>query len=349
MIPAQQMVNHRQAVRSLVFHDAGCLFSLPIRSVQVLWLAAGIGTGRPGSPAIAAQTLHMSAGSERTAEVRAITQLRAAGRRGCQTAAAPSPSGVVAGINASLPAILVTTAAQTVVSRPSRRSIHVASRRHRGAGSHREARRGGALETAAISTNPHDSMLLVWALLVLAALGMCGIVVLDRRGGIRWASGVAAAALDSGRGALSGLGGRSRPRRSLAGGPVVSRVAVLPPLAESTLEPSAPAGEIAAPADGWAPPFFAHGETAPIEEITAPPEGWAPPFFAPSQTAPIEEIAAPPEGWAPPIHRLAPPTGKAARPPSSDARRRAVAAGGALAAVLAVAAKPQRAIGRRHR
>lgn len=119
--------------------------------------------------------------------------------------------------------------------------------------------------------------------------------------------------------------------------------------------------EIAAPPDGWAPPFFAGTEAAAAEEITAPPEGWAPPFLAVSGAAPAEEITAPPEGWAPPIYGLAAPvstTTRAVLTPGAGRRWRGLrahspatlgVAGSAIATILAVAAKPHRTTGRRHR
>lgn len=363
LTPAQ-MVTHGQAIRHLVLHFAGCLFSLPLRSAQILWIAAGIGTSRPGSAIEVARTLHMSPASERAAEGRAITQLRAAGRGGCQAGVSQSASPAVTAVDVALPAAFLATAAQTVGSRPSAHSIghsrHVASRTHR----HRRAIRGAALEAAAIDSSTHDSVLTVWALVLLAALGISSIVAMGSRRRIRWRGGLAAALLDGGRGGLSSIGRRRSTRRSSTGSPAVSPIAVLP-LTGTTADGTASNEQITAPPDGWAPPFFAHSEAAPAEEISAPPGGWAPPLFAGSEAAPIEEITAPPGGWAPPIRGVTAPFGPDTRPGlTSHTRRRTVAgwrelrahpattlrvAGGALAAILALAAKPQRGLGRRHR
>ena len=121
--------------------------------------------------------------------------------------------------------------------------------------------------------------------------------------------------------------------------------------------------EIIAPAGGWAPPL-AHDEAAALAEINAPDGGWAPPL-AHTEPAPVEQITAPEGGWAPPIHGLTPPVPAATRPGLTSGTRggtgtrlrglrahtpaRLGVAGGAIAAILAVAAKPQRSIGRRHR
>lgn len=341
---AQQLINHHQAVRSLLLHLAACFSSLPIPSQQVLWLAAGIGTNRAVSPSSVARTLHISPAAERVVEGRAITQLRAAGRRGCHAAVVPSPSAVVTGTGISLPAALIATAAQTVGGQPASHSSHVATRRHRAASSHRAAAshhgagRGRALLAAAIPSATHGSMLIVWALLALAAVGFCWIVVADRRRGIGWSGGIAASRI-----AALRPGALRRPRRR-------------------ALERSVSTEEIIAPAGGWAPPL-AHDEAAAVAEINAPEGGWAPPV-AHTEPAPVEQITAPEGGWAPPIHGLTPPVAAATRPGLTSGTRRTGArlrglraqtptrlgvAGGAIAAILAVAAKPQRSIGRRHR
>lgn len=200
-------------------------------------------------------------------------------------------------------------------------------------------------------------MLIVWALLLLAALGMCAFLAAGRRRGTRWAGDAIAAAVASGRGVLSGIGGQRLVRHPSSGGAATSRITVV--------DASASAEEIAAPVGGWAPALFAHSEPAPIEEITAPADGWAPPLFAHSEAAAVQEITAPAGGWAQPIHGLTPPAGGATGSASSSgARGRTLArwralqahtpatlgvAGGAIAAILAVAVKPQRTIGRRHR
>jgi hypothetical protein len=309
---------------------------------------------------IAAQTLHMSPATERATEVRAITQLRTAERRGCSAAVAPSPAAVATGTAVSVPAALIATAAQTVGTRPTRPSLNVTGRSHRrakshgAAGSHRQAGRGAALQTAAIAST-HDSMLIVWGLLGLAALGACGIVA-GRSRGTRWA-GEVAAALVSGRGARSTLEASASAAEidAPAGG-------WAPPLFAAS--EAVPIAEITAPEGGWAPPLFDRSETTAVEEITAPTGGWAPPLFDRSETTAVEEITAPAGGWAPPIRGLTAPVSNATHSAAtSRARGRTVArwrelrahppttlgvAGGAIAAILAVATKPQRA-GRRHR
>jgi hypothetical protein len=119
----------------------------------------------------------------------------------------------------------------------------------------------------------------------------------------------------------------------------------------------------------------------PIEAFGAPPNGWAPPTTPPVSEA-VGDVAAPPDGWAPlttpSANGFADPADGWARPryqvsaPAEDARqdvqertaghhgrvaRRRVlradrstalrVASGTIAAILAVAAGPHRAIGRR--
>jgi hypothetical protein len=333
-----------------VFRLAPCLFSLPVRSIQVLWLAAGVGKTGPGSPGAVARTLHMTLPRERAAEALAISQLRAAGRHGCPSARSVATSGSVSGVAVSLPVAFLTTAAQAVGGRQTiggrRPVVHAARRDRRTAG--RRGGRGIALETAAIAPAAHGSML--WTFLLLALVLLAGLIALGRRRVTDWAG----AGRRSGRGS-GGLASRLLSGRSPEAERTPSSTGAWPELMK-TFE-AKPFEEIAVPPGGWAEPAVAPNQAGPSTGIDPPAGGWAPPPLTTNGNghggsngaAAVAEITAPPAGWAPAL--LAPQAlADEATPPGNSAptshpvgvqrrsARRSAAirvAGGALAALLA--------------
>lgn len=347
------MVNHGHRVRSLVVRLAGCLPALPDRSVEILLLAAGVRGSGPRSPKTVARAMHMTVPHERAAESAAISQLRAAGGRGCQ-AAVPSAStavplstgGAVSGVDALLPAAWLTTAAETVASLPAAAHRASSGRVHTmTAAAHRvqhQAGRGVTLNAASIGTPSRGGMWPLWTFLLLGLLLAAALVAAGRDRFSRWASLTSGSIL--GAGAIGRIGSRRSGARETP-----SRAAVLAAPEALQTDPATEPGqapgsspEVAATTAAEVPPYF---HTTPAEEIAAPPGGWAAPVG--EAEAPVDDATtsgASPAGPGPSQAAAPVPARQGWRSHRSAMLR---IAGAGLAAAVAFSTRTQRRRSRR--